>query len=454
MFHIKKQINMQSTYVVILITLISIITAILLHLPIYLGLLTGLLTASFFSIINGYSIKDVFKMFFSGIKNVYTVLIMLSLIGMLISIWMASGTIPSMIYYGFKYLSNTNIILAAFLTCSIISMILGTALGTISTVGSAFLSLSIGLNIPLPLLVGAVVSGAYLGDRTSPMSSSLNLTATMTETNVIDNIKHMQYTTIPVFISTFLIYWYLGNKFINTNTNGIKHFQNLFISTFNIGFISLVPPALILICAVIFKMSIVKSIFIGLLSSVFISLYINNLTLTNLLKIAVYGYYPLNKEISKIMSGSGFISMINVLLVIIFSTGLNGILEDTKMIKPLIEKISYSIKNFKDLIYKTALLSFIISVITCNQTLSSIIPGQYLKQIYDKFEIPKSTLARTISDSGIITVPLIPWNVNAILVSSIMKISAIKYIPFAFFCYLLPLFTLIYPNFRNIKSKN
>lgn len=446
----NKNIEIIYTYITIFITLASILLTIILHIPIYLGLLVGLLTASIISILKGYRVNKILKMATFGVKNAFIVLIMLSLIGMLISIWMASGTIPSMIYYGFKYLSNTNIILAAFLTCSIISMVLGTALGTISTVGSVFLSLAIGLKIPLALLVGAVVSGAYLGDRTSPMSSSANLTATMTETNIIDNLKHMQYTTIPVFISSSLIYWYLGNKFVSTNINSseINYFQQLLNSNFNITFISLIPPILILASAIIFRIPIVKSISIGLLSSILISLFRDSIPINHLFQIAIYGYYPVNKEIAKIMSGSGLISMKNVLLVIIFSTGLNGILEGTNMIKPLIEKISHSISNFRDLIYKTSLLSITISAITCNQTLSSIIPGQYLKKIYDKFNISKNTLARTISDTGIITVPLIPWNVNAILVSSIMKVSAVKYGPYAFLCYLLPLLTFVYPNFK------
>jgi NhaC family Na+:H+ antiporter len=449
-------INIKYTYLTIFISLASIIAAILLRAAVYWGLFAGFIVAVIVSFINGYSLKEVYSMTVTGVKRALLVLIMLSLIGMLISIWMASGTIPSMIFYGFKYLSGTNIILAAFITCSVISMVLGTALGTISTVGSVFLSLAIGLGFPLAPLVGAVVSGSYLGDRTSPMSSSANLTAVITETNIIDNIKHMMSTTIPVFSVTGLVYMIIGNKFVSKagNLYEIEYIQNLLSSNFNISFISLIPPLLILLTSVILRLPIVKSIAIGLSASVLIFLIRDGALLKDTLYIAINGYYPIDKYIAKIMAGGGLISMKNVLLVIIFSTALNGILEGTRMIAPLIERFSSSITNFKNLIHKTSILCIAISVITCNQTLSSIIPGQYLKKTYENFSISRNTLARTISDTGIIIVPLIPWNVNAILVSSIMGISALKYIPFAFLCYLLPMLTFIYPSFKGTQVKS
>lgn len=450
----KKTIDMKYTYLTIIVTIISIMITLMLNIPLYYGLLMGLLTAYIISIKAGYSFKEVFKMLIRGIRGALLIIIMMSLIGMLISMWMSSGTIPTMIFYGFKYLSNTNIILAAFLTSAALSMVLGTALGAIGTIGTVFLSLAMGLDLPMAPLVGAIVSGSYLGDRTSPMSSSANLAAAITETNVIDNIRHMMVTTIPVFSISAILYWLIGNNLANgvSNFNDVKYYQQLLFSNFEIGFISLIPPLLILISAVVFRTSIIRSIILGLLISIGIFLFRDGASLVNILNIAFFGYYPENLEIAEIMSGGGFTSMKNVLLVISISTGLNGILEGTKMIAPLIQKFSDSIKDEKNLIHKTAGLCIIVCSITCSQALTTIIPGQYLKDIYSTFSVSRNTLARTIADAGIIIVALIPWNINAILVSSITGVPTLRYFPFSFLCYLLPILTFVYPIFKYRKN--
>ncbi|WP_432667524.1 Na+/H+ antiporter NhaC family protein [Wukongibacter baidiensis] len=446
----KRTIETKYTYLTIIVTIIAIIITLILNIPLYYGLLMGLLMACGISYKNGYSPKEIFQMIIKGVKGALIILIMMSLIGMLISIWMSSGTIPTMIFYGFKYLSNTNIILAAFLTSSAISMVLGTALGTISTIGTVFLSLALGLDLPMAPLVGAIVSGAYLGDRTSPMSSSANLAATITETNIIDNIKHMMTTTLPVFSLSAILYWIIGNNLVNdiSSSSDIKYFQELLSSNFQIEFVSLLPPLLILVSAIAFRTSIVKSITLGLIASVLIFLIRDGASIVDTIYIIILGYNPDNVEIGRIMSGGGFVSMKNVLLVIGISTGLNGILEGTEMIAPLIESFSNSIKSVRNLIHKTAILCIAVCAITCSQALTTIIPGQYLKKVYGEFNLSKNTLARTISDAGIVIVPLIPWNINAILVSSIMKVPTSEYLPYSFLCYMLPMLTFVYPMFR------
>ncbi|SHK02604.1 Na+/H+ antiporter NhaC family protein [Paramaledivibacter caminithermalis] len=451
----KVLINIKYTYLTIIITIIAIVITLILNISIYLGLLVGLITASIIAFKNKYSLKEVFTMIIVGIKGALIVVVMMALIGILISIWMACGTIPTMIFYGFKYLSNTNIILAAFLASSAVSMVMGTALGAISTIGTVFLSLSVGLGIPLTPLVGAIVSGSYLGDRTSPMSSSVNLAAAITETNVIDNIKHMIATTLPVFFISTLLYWFIGNKLVSNTYDftKIEAFEKLLFSNFKISLVSLIPPLLILISVVLLKTSIVKSIILGLAASIFIFLVRNGASFRDIINIGILGYYPENKQLTEIMSGGGFVSMKNVLLVIVVSTGLNGVLEGTQMITPVIENFTNNIKDVKNLIHKTALLCIAICAITCSQAITTIIPGQYLKRIYGKLSISRNTLVRTISDAGIVIVALIPWNINAILVSSIMKVPTLHYFPYAFLCYIFPVLTFIYPYFNIIRVK-
>lgn len=448
----KKIIKIQYTYLTIISTILAIVAALILNKPLYLGLLIGLITAYIIAFKNGYSSKEIFSMIITGIKSALIIIVMLSLIGILISIWMSSATIPTMIFYGFKYFSHANIILSAFLISSAISMVMGTALGAISTIGTVFLSLAIGLNLPMAPLVGAIVSGSYFGNRTSPMSSSANLVAAITGTNLIDNIKHMATTTLPIFSLNVLLYWLIGNNLVHhaSSPTNIEYFLQLLSSNFQIGFISLVSPLLILISAIAFRTSITKSIALGLITSIFISLVRDAASIKEIVHIAILGYYPKNIELARIMSGGGFLSIKNVLLVISISTGLNGILDGTGMISPLIKNFSTGIRNVKDLIRKTVFLCIAVCAITCNQSLTLIIPGQYLQKVYKEFSISNNTLARIISDAGITIVALIPWNVNAILISSITNVPTLKYFPYTFLCYMLPLLTFIFPTYKVI----
>ncbi len=445
----QKGKDLKLTYAIILVTILALLTTLAMNKPLYLGLLAGLLFSSLVALAKGHNFNQIIKMIFEGIKKSIIILFLMSLIGMLIGMWMGGGTVPSMIYYGFTYLTNSNIILAAFISCTLVSSIMGTAFGTVSTIGTVFLSLAIGLDIPLAPLTGAIVSGSFFGDRTSPLSGSLNMTSALTQTTVIDNIKHMNYTTIPTYILCILLYWFIGKNYTGNfaGSTEIINLQNLLDATFSIDFMLLISPLLILICAVILKLPTLTSISVGLVASIIMYMTRDIGSLSDVSNFLIFGYHPENPEISKLISGGGFLSMVDILFLILSSSGLIGILEGTNVIDPLIANFTRNIKSAKNLVHKTSILCISITTITCNQSLSIIIPGHYLKTVYDDFKVSRNTLARTISDVGVVIVPLIPWNVNALFVVSITGVPTLDYLPYAFLCYIPVIITFIYPFF-------
>ncbi|QZY54763.1 Na+/H+ antiporter NhaC family protein [Crassaminicella profunda] len=449
----KKKIDNKLTYLGLSILLFGILLSLSLGYSALYGILFGILAIYMIAFFHGYPHKELFSMMFTGIKSAWVVLLIMSIVGMLIGVWMISGTIPTMMYMGFKYLSNLNFVLTAFLISSIISMVLGTSLGTISTVGLSLIGIGKGLHIPLPLLVGAIVSGSYVGDRSSPMSSSANLTAAITKTKLIDNIKHMMNTLTPVYLFCMVFYYLMGKNYLSCGkvNHEVIHLQNLLSSNFHISFILLIPPLLIVWMA-IFRFSMIKSLSIGLLSSFILIIYHTQFSFSEIIYAAFIGFHPKNIAISAILSGGGLISMKNVILIITASTALNGILDGSGMIGPLVEKFMNKVKNVGDLILRTSFLSFIVDLTTCNQTLSIIIPGKFLQSLFEEKGISKNTLARTISDTGIILVPLIPWNANAIVISSIFNVPVLQFVPFALLCYLLPIITVIYGYLGFVKK--
>lgn len=440
----KKNISIGRTYGIISVIVFGILLAIQLGYSAYYGLLIGLLFTSYMVYLHGYTLCEICFMIFKGVKSAWIVLAMMALIGILVGLWMMGGTIPTMMYLGFQYLANLNFLLATFLITSMISMVLGTSLGTISTVGMALVGIGKGLDIPLPLLVGAIVSGGYLGDRTSPMSSSANLTAVITETKLVDNLWHMMATTAPVFIICTAFYGILGRSFLVSGPHtGLTDIQQKLMANFPVNIVLLIPPLTIMIMA-IFRFTMVKSLGMGLLTTLACILFQNQFTLSQVLKVSMFGFHPANVDISSILSGGGLISMKNVILIIAASTALNGILDGTHMIEPLIHQFVTKIKGIGSLILHTAFLSFMIAVVTCNQTLAVIIPGKFLQKTYEKNQISRSTLARTIADSGIVLVPLIPWNVNGVMITAMFGISVLQFSPYALLPYLLPAFTILY----------
>lgn len=449
----NRNISIQSTYTALSILLAGILLSLHLGYSAFHGLLIGTVAVYIVALRHDYTHKEILLMIFNGIKSAWVVLLMMAIIGCIIGVWMKGGTIPTMIYLGFQYLSNVNFVLASFWITTMISMVLGTSLGSISTIGMALMGIGKGLNVPLPLLAGAIISGAYLGDRSSPMSSSMNLTCVITETKLMDNIKHTMATLTPVFILCTIFYYWMGRAYVPDDTANLQiiALQKVLRSDFYISSIHLLSPFIVIFFA-IFRIPIIKSLGIGFLVSCAFILYTNHLTFGEILHSAVFGFHPTNPDISSILSGGGLLSMKNVILIIASSTALNGILDGTGMIEPLIQKFIGKIKGIGHLILQTSFLSFIIAVITCNQTLSIIIAGKFLQSPFAKHGVSRNTLARTLSDSGTVLVPLIPWNVNAIVITTIFHVSVWHFAPFSLLCYLLPIFTILYGFIGWIKK--
>ncbi|SCY82765.1 Na+/H+ antiporter NhaC family protein [Alkaliphilus peptidifermentans] len=450
-----KEIS-QSTITILLIVILSgILLGIrLFNSPAY-GLILGIILVYIIARRQGYEKRSLLKMMELGIRKASIILGIMILIGMISALWMMSGTIPAMMLLGFRYLSSMNFLLATFLITSGISIVLGTAIGTMSTVGIPLMELGKAMGMPLPLVAGTIISGAYLGDRSSPMSSSANLAANITETKLIDMLKHMLDTLLPAFFITILAYYFIGRPYTlhEAGLYRIQETQQLLTSSFQIGWFSFIPPILIIILAIT-KVPIVYCMLAGLLSSIVLVFVQQEVSAVFIIKVLVFGYSPDNLELSAILKGGGLLSMRNVILVIASSTALNGLLESLKILDGIMEKYLKGIKRAGGLIFRTVFLSFMMAVMTCNQSLAIIIPGRFMKKEFEKRGISANTLARSIADTGAVVVPLIPWNVNAIATTLILGVGTLNYLPYAFLCYLIPLTTVIYGYLGFIQLEN
>lgn len=415
--------------------------------PIQLALLLEIITTAGLALIWKFSWADVETMMLEGFAGVGRVVIIMLLIGALIGVWIGAGTVSSMIYYGLQMISPQYFILTAFLLCSLVSMAIGTAIGTASTIGLALVSIGLGLKMPLPLVAGAIVSGAYLGDRMSPVSSITIMTAHSAEAELYDMVKHMIYTVIPPFIIAAVLYFFLGLHYGagagSAEQVGVltANFQEHFV----ISPALLIPPLLIILLAYK-RVPTIPNLVVSIFTTLGLGLTVASANGPFLLRAMFYGYQSDtgNAVIDQLLSRGGIMGMMELITLIILTSLLGGLFEGTGMLRVIVERLMGSVKTAGQLILATMLASVVTAMLGCNQLFAVFLPGKMLKGKYDEIGISRKDLARALGDSGLILSPLIPWNINGLMMTGILGVPTLHYLPYAFLPLLLPVVAGIY----------
>ncbi|MBP1927133.1 NhaC family Na+:H+ antiporter [Sedimentibacter acidaminivorans] len=417
---------------------LSLIFSVLKKIPTTIPLLIGLLCFIFTALHRGFTLKQIFKMMSTGTIKSLIVISILLLIGLITGIWRACGTIPFFVYYGTKVIIPQYFILFAFLLSCMVSFTLGTSFGTVGTIGVVLIVLAKSGNVDLNITAGAIFSGAFFGDRCAPTSSSANLIATITETNLYNNIKNMFATASVPFIFAVLIYVFLSkdNPLEIANTSLLNEIEQ----HFNLNPIVMIP-AIIILSLAIFKVDVKISMFLSIVSGIIICIFVQNIELINVFRFMFIGYeLGTAGSFSDIISGGGMTSMIGVSFIVLIASTYSGIFEGTGMlnvIQSLLEKIAYKIKLYPTMI----LTSILTSIFSCNQTLSIMLSHQLMNKIYKNNNSSNSEIAIDLENTVVLISELIPWNI-AIAVPMATLSVGIKSIPYAVFLYLVPLFNL------------
>ena len=418
---------------------------------IYVGipLFAGFFIFAFISWKRGFSPRNILRMSYSGGKKTFLVLQIFVLIGAITSIWMASGTVPAIVYYGIKFMNPNFFILYAFLISALVSFLLGTSLGTVSTVGIALIVMARGGNVDLNATTGAIMSGAYFGDRCSPMSSSANLVANLTKTNLFINIKNMFRTSIIPFTLTVILYTYFSSKHhLNIISTSI---DTDIIRVFNINLIVLLP-ALIIIVFSLLKINVKTSMLVSIIASSIIGVFLQKYSLFEILKHLFLGF-ELDKTnpLYTIIKGGGVFSMWKASLVIYISCALSGIFEGTDMLKS-IENMFLRAKTHAELFSYTSIVSLLTAALGCSQAISVVLTSQLMSNAYKEKNIDKYDLALDLENTGIVLSALIPWNMAAFVPTTTMNVSKVGFIPYAFYLYLIPIISFISLKINERKS--
>ena len=429
--------------IAILLFSLSLITCLLLKFSVVYALIIGYIIFIIYGLIKRHNLIILIKKSFEGVLTVKNILLVFILIGMITALWRASGTIAFIVYMGSKLVSPSILILLTFLLCSILSVLIGTSLGTAATMGVICVSIGKTMGVNPYYVGGAVLSGIYFGDRCSPMSTSALLIAELTKTNLYTNIKLMIKTSIIPFIVTCLFYLLLGFK--STISNISVNVTEIFKQNYNLNIIVIIPAILIVILSIL-KINVKKTMLVSIVISFIIAIFIQRDSIVALINYCIFGYHHPNERLNLMMKGGGILSMVNVSLIVGISSSYSGIFKETKMLVSLKKYLKDFSKKTSS--YFVIFLSSIISgAIACNQSLGTILTNELCGEL-----VEKQKMAIILENTIILLVGLIPWNIAMGVPLKTIGIGVMSGI-YAFYLYFLPLWNLFLGVIEERKYK-
>ncbi|MDQ0232345.1 Na+/H+ antiporter NhaC [Metabacillus malikii] len=444
----QKQFQFIDSLLIIAIILAVIFSSLfLLHTEPHIALLTCIVFVTVIGLIKGYKWGELEKGIIKGIQSGVQPIIILALIGILIGAWMSSGTIPTVIVYALKVINPSYLLLTTLFSCMVISSLVGSSFTTVSTVGVALMGAGIAVGLPVEWVAGAIISGACFGDKMSPMSDTTNFASGVGSVELFTHIRHMAKTTIPSIAITAIIFFVLGKtETIETASfTNISNMINVIENLFDTSLLTLLSPILVIILAMK-RVSVIPSLVIGIITAGITAWFTQGVPLNQFLAVLQNGttYAIDNNQIMTMLNRGGLQSMMWSISLILIAFAFGGLLDVLKIIPIILNGLISRVKTKGHLILSTAASSFGVNLLTGEQYLSILIPGQSFRGLYDQMNIKRKYLSRTLEDAGTLMNPLIPWAVSGAFFAQTLEVSVINYLPFAFFLYLSPLFTIIY----------
>ena len=435
-----------------------------------------LLSAAFATIMglkSGTSWKSILKGVSNSIASTTPAIIILLLIGSLAGTWLISGIVPTMIYYGLQILNPKIFLVATAIICAIVSLASGSSWSTIATVGIALLGIGNTLDISNGLTAGAIISGAYFGDKMSPLSDTTNLAPAMAGTDLFTHIRYMMYTTIPSFVISLLIFLFIGLSMDNTqNSDDITNLLMAIESSFNISpWLFLVPVIVLLL--IMKKVPALPALFAGtLLGGIFAIIFQPHLIIelsgidSNFFQSSYVSIINAmgsetsintsNEMINDLLSSGGMYGMLNTIWLIICAMCFGGVMEASGALKKISQSIIQYAESTGSVIATTACTCLFFNVTASDQYLSIVVPGRMYADTFKDKGLAPENLSRTLEDSGTVTSVLVPWNTCGATQSAVLGVATMTYLPFCFFNLISPLMTILYGylgfKIKKIKS--
>ena len=417
----------------------------------------------------GYTWLDIQKGIIKSINSSLPSILILFLVGSLAGSWLLSGVVPAFIYYGIQILNAKIFLFAACAICIVVSMATGSSWTTSATIGIALIGIGRALDISDGLVAGAILSGAYFGDKMSPLSDTTNLAPAMAGSDLISHIKYLSLTTVPSIIISLVIFILLGfNISDSIGLNNAEVISSTIKEKFYISPVLFIVPLTVIIL-IYKKIKAVPALFVGvILGSVFALIFQSGLVLdvsnseTNTWKalfsgtmISLYGSISINTSnplVTDLLSSSGMFGMLDTIWLVICAMIFGGVMEKAGFLKQITSIILNKIKSSGSLISSTAGTCIFFNLTASDQYLSIVVPGKMYASIYKEKGLAPENLSRTLEDGGTVTSVLVPWNTCGAYHASVLNVATLTYLPFCFFNLISPIMTILFAYLK-IKIK-
>lgn len=412
-------------------------------LPIESLLLTSAIIAATVAWKIGYSWNDIQNAIIERLAKTLPAVFILVLVGGLIGSWMVGGTIPMLVYYGLKIISPEYLVLTSFLVTCMISLCTGTSWGAAGTIGVALMGIATGMDANLAAVAGAVVSGAYFGDKISPLSDSTNFAPVVAGTDLYSHIQHMLWTTIPAFILSCVVFFFVGSHDVTADTpeKVIAMLANI-EQLFSLNIFLLLPPALILWGA-IRKLPTIPLMLLAIAIGIFNAVVFQGFNLVTALNAMLNGFnanmfadaglgnITVVSDVLTLVNRGGMTSMMSVVLLVFCAFSFAGALALTGALKVMVDLLSKGIKGTASLIGATIVTTITVVCTTSDGKLALLIPSELFRDTYKKMQLDPKNLSRTIEDAGTVIEPLVPWTNAGVFMAATLGVSTLDYMPWA-----------------------
>lgn len=395
----------------------------------------------------GYTWEDIMNSIVGKLSKTMPAILILIIVGVLIGSWMLGGTIPMMVYYGLKIINPKFIVITSFVVTAFVSLCTGTSWGSAGTIGVALMGVAAGMGMPLPIVAGAVVSGAYFGDKMSPLSDTTNLAPIAAGTSLYEHIGHMIFTTGPAFILSSIVYIIVGLR-IPVSEMATPEKVGVILSTLDKMFtwnpLIILPPILVLYGS--FKKK--PTIPVMLISSsiaLFNGIVFQKFTLQQAFESTISGFNismisgidssSVIADIPRLLNRGGMNSMLGTVLIAFCAYGFAGTISVNGSLDIVLERVLKSVKSTGSLILATLVSCFTAVCVTSNGQLSILIPGEMFKNSYLARKLDPKNLSRTLEDGATVIEPLVPWTAAGMYMATTLGVPTLEYLPWAILCY-------------------
>ncbi|WP_377194254.1 Na+/H+ antiporter NhaC [Ruegeria meonggei] len=435
-----------------MISLFSLVVGISISIVVYgldphIPMLLGVFVASLIALRCGFSWQNIQNGMVRGITNALPATIILIIVGILIGVWILGGVVPTLIYYGLTILSPSIFLPVTVVICALTSLATGTSWGTTGTIGVALMGVGAGLGFPLPLVAGAVLSGAYFGDKMSPLSDTTNMAPALAGTDLFTHIKHMSYTTGVSITLTLIIEIILGLQYSGGegDVERVSSILAVLNENYTINIAMILPPLIVLFVSYR-KMPAIPGITLGVIAGAMLAVGLQGANYDALVNAAFGGIESTtgNADVDSLLSRGGMDSMMYTISLVIVAMMFGGVMERTNQLKAIADKVLSMVKSDGGLIASTVFTGIGANMILCDQYMAIVMGARTYAQAYSDRGLAPENLSRAVEDSATVTANLVPWNSGGAYQAATLGVATLAYLPFAFFCWLSPIVTLLF----------